>query len=136
MGFFSSIFKRKQKLPEIGFTNESAKEGGESKHVILEQIRRKSKISHSDLNVLAHLFFNTTIQKNSYFVFRNLTSLSGEYYEIVSIQLDVENKNLEDIKITLKDAANNTSLRLDASVKDFNEIFKPFVPDFAFLKQT
>lgn len=136
MGFLSSFFKKKQKLPEIGFTNESANEGGSSKDAILEQIRKKPKISHDDLNLLAHLFFNTTVQKNSYFVFRNSTTLTGEYYEIVSVRLDVKNKNLADIFITLRDAANNTSLRLESSVKDFNEIFKPFVPDFTFLKQT
>lgn len=127
-------FFRKKKVKSIGFTTETADIGFNSKEEIFKELRSKKQISHDELNVLSDLYFNVTF-KNTFYRFRNSDNY-GQYFQIKDFYLvtDISKTELIDITMVLHDDAFGTSLKIHVSVKDLNEIFENFVPNFNLVK--
>lgn len=129
-------FIRKKKVKQIGFSTETADVGFTSKEEIFKRIRKQKTIEHDDLNVLSDLYFNVTF-KNTYYRFRNSDNY-GQYFQIKDFLLvtDISNSDLIDITLVLHDEAFGTSLKLMISVKDINEVFENFMPNFNIVKNS
>ena len=131
--YFKNLFKKK--TPPVSFTMDTAEKGFDPKKEVLARLVRKPHLSHDEMNTLAHLYFNTIIQPKAFFVRRHGNGY-GDFYNITAVHLEVVDMELKDIHITLADAGLETSLKMMVSVKDFNEVFKPYVPDLSFLTKT
>lgn len=129
-------FFRKKKVKEIGFTTDTADIGFNSKEEVFKRIRKQKTIQHDDLNVLSDLYFNVTF-KNTFYRFRNSENY-GQYFQIKDFFLvtDLSNTDLIDITLVLHDEAFGTSLKLMISVKEINEVFENFTPNFNMVKST
>lgn len=131
ISYFKKLFAKKP--AEVGFSSESAVVGFQSKSEMLLKMCKQKNVSHDDLNVLSHMFFDVTFPK-TYYKFRNANGY-GMYFEISGSELVTENRNreLKDIILTLKDSAFSTTLILKISVKEIMEVMEPFQPDFTAL---
>lgn len=134
MNIFNRLFKRKQTMG-VGFTTEPSSVGFPSKEDVLKEMKRKPFLTHAEINVLSHLYFGVSF-KNIYYKLRNADGY-GLYFEIKDTHLVVDQKNnkLLDIILTFHDVSFNTSLKLTISVKEINEMFEEFSPDFGFLNK-
>lgn len=135
ISLFKRLFKKKSKVQAIGFTSESSSVGFPSKETVLNELKYKPSLTHAEVNVLSHLYFDVTF-KNIYYKLRNADGY-GLYFEIKDTQLITDHKTNEliDIILTLHDVSFNTSLKLTISIKEINEVFEGFVPDFNFVNK-
>lgn len=130
---FLSLF-RKKKVQPLSFTTDTVDVGLESKELVFRKLRKKKQLTHTEINLLSHMYFDVTF-KNTYYRFRNSGNY-GQYFQIKDFQLvmDLSNTDLVDIIMVLHDAAFETSLKILISVKEINETMENFVPDFNFTK--
>lgn len=129
---FLDLF-RKKKVKQIGFTTTNSDVGFTSKEELFEIIRKKPQVTHNEINALSHLYFDVTF-KNTFYKFRNSVNY-GQYFQIEDFYLitDISKTGLTDIVIVLRDVAMDTTMKIHISVKELNEVFESFVPDFNFM---
>ncbi len=137
-------FFRKPDLPmrTVSFTTEPVQTVIEPKEKILKEFWCKGKLSHSDLVMLTHMYFDITFKK-SYYKLKEMSAY-GLYFEIVSYQLVIDKEkfqenmtlDLVDVLLHLNDVSGNTSLKICVSVKELNDLFEVFIPDLSFLTKS
>lgn len=114
-------------IQAVGFSSESALVGAGSHKALFKDIIQSDKITHDDMRNMAKTFFNTDVASNL-FCFRS----GGPYGLVMGISnigiTTGEDGVLTDIFLHLTDMSMDTSLSMTISVKDLDEMFKPFIP--------
>lgn len=115
----------KAEIKKVGVTCESASIGVDKQTDLFRSLDKSKNITHGVLVDLSKIFFNVDITGNM-FCFR-----SGGPYGLVLIISSVSmisdtQDNLDDILLELSDYSLNTSMKIKISVKDLEEMFKPF----------
>ncbi len=128
-----SLFSRKKKIQNFSTTMTTAEEGTVSKaklnpgiHNIVSRLGTDSKLSNEDLNkLLAYYFTVPPISPGAYNL--NKTITDGFVFEIINVNTVLnDNKDVDNIYVTLRELTYNMELALSLSVKEFHEVLKPF----------
>lgn len=132
--FINSFKKPKSVIPTRSFTTEPVSKTIESKDKLLSELVQKQVLSHDELVTLTHMCFGVTFKK-SFYRLKDFNAY-GVFFSIISYQLVLNANKLEvdDVIIFLADTSGNTSLKMSVSVKQLNELFISFMPDFSFMQ--
>jgi hypothetical protein len=126
-------------MRSTSFTSEPVTQVIEPKEKVLKQLWSKGNLAHSELVTLAHMYFGVTF-KNTYYKLRDMSAY-GVFFEIKSYQLVIDKERFQkdgtfdllDILLHLDDVSENTTLKICVSVKELDQLFESFKPDFSFL---
>jgi len=132
LSILKSLFNRKKKIKKFSTTMTTTESGENSKsklnpaiYSIVSKLGTSSQLSNEDLNLLLSYYFKTPpIKPGVYNLNKAITD--GFVFEIININTILnDNKDVDNIYITLRELTYNMELALSLSVNEFHEVLKP-----------
>ena len=127
--FIKSFFPSKIKKYSLTITD--VKEGTDTKKdmskeikTIVNNLKKYSTISNINLNKLIDFYFNTkSIDNTLYTINKNYIDSMCFSINAINTVINKDNKDVDDIRITLIELTYGFDFNITISVKDFNELF-------------
>lgn len=127
-------FFKKRRIKKYSTTLTSSEEGSKSLRELnpeidslVRKLKFNEKINNEELNKIIQYYFNTPKIEHGVYTF-NKSFTDGMCFCITSINtIYGKNNDIEDIILTMSDIVYNSSITINISVKNFQEIFNLLV---------